>query len=300
MSLSPPSSPISSHPTQHPTQHSTLDLEKVITELEQEKRSPKDFTREHSETVSAIIDGLDRGVLRVAEKKSPSGRPSTWSVNSWVKKAILYYFSLSKMKDFSIGPYHYRDKIPLKSNYHDLNVRVVPPATARYGSFMENGTVLMPSYVNIGAYVGSESMVDTWATVGSCAQVGKRVHLSGGVGLGGVLEPPSAQPVIIEDGAFIGSRCIIVEGFRVQEGAVIAAGVTLTSSTPIYDLRTSEPITHRGTVPPRSVVVSGVREREVPGGKQYLGCAYIIGERKASTDEKTSLNEVLREHNLPL
>jgi 2,3,4,5-tetrahydropyridine-2-carboxylate N-succinyltransferase len=199
------------------------------------------------------------------------------------------------MVDYEVGPFLYHDKIPLKRNYKELNVRVVPPATARYGSFMEPGVVLMPSYVNIGAYVGAGTMVDTWATVGSCAQVGKNVHLSGGVGLGGVLEPPAASPVIIEDGAFIGSRCIIVEGVRIGAEAVLASNVTITASTPIIDTRTPEHTLIKGHIPPRAVVLPGTREKDVAGGKIYTSCCYIVGERKPSTDLKTSLNDVLRE-----
>ena len=255
-----------------------------------------EFSAAQKQAVLDTIEALDRGYIRVAEPAATG--EGSWTVHSWIKKAILQYFQISEMKSFEVGPYHYYDKIPLKAHYAEQKVRVVPPATARRGSFMEPGVVLMPSYVNIGAYVGAGSMVDTWATVGSCAQVGARVHLSGGVGLGGVLEPPSAQPVIIEDGAFIGSRCIIVEGMRVRKGAVIAAGVTLTASTPIYDMRFNPPKVHKGEVPERAVVVSGVREKKMSGGMISIGCAYIIGERKASTDEKVSLNEVLRQHSL--
>lgn len=246
------------------------------------------------ESVEQAISALDSGALRVASQ-SPTGE---WVVNQWLKKAILLYFKLSPMEAMEIGPFHYFDKIPLKKNYQQLGVRVVPPAVARFGSFMEPGVVLMPSYVNIGAYIGQGSMVDTWATVGSCAQVGKGVHLSGGVGLGGVLEPASAQPVIVEDGAFIGSRAIIVEGVRIGEDAVIAANVTLTASTPIIDTRNGSQTVLKGEVPKRAVVVPGVREKPMGDGKMYLACAYIIGERKASTDKKTSLNSVLREFSL--
>ncbi|MCY4443238.1 MAG: 2,3,4,5-tetrahydropyridine-2,6-dicarboxylate N-succinyltransferase [Proteobacteria bacterium] len=253
------------------------------------------WSKEDKESVCATIEALDCGMIRVAEYNEVSEK---WQVNTWVKQAILYYFQIQEMVSFEVGPYCYRDKIPLKTNYKDMGVRVVPPATARYGSFMEPGVVLMPSYVNIGAYVGQGSMVDTWATVGSCAQVGKRVHLSGGVGLGGVLEPPSASPVIIEDGAFVGSRCIVVEGVKVGKQAVLAANLTLTSSTPIYDLNAHPMQVYRGEVPPRAVVVPGVRKKDMPGGEALLGCAYILGERKASTDEKTSLNEVLRDYSV--
>ena len=255
------------------------------------------FDSAHSElqkAVTGVLDALDSGLLRVAEK-TPSGE---WQVHAWVKKAILYMFRLNKMQSYEVGPYQYRDKVPLKTNYEQLGVRVVPPATARYASFMEPGVILMPSYVNVGAYVGAGTMVDTWATVGSCAQIGAGVHLSGGVGIGGVLEPPGATPVIVEDGAFLGSRSIVVEGVRVGKEAVLAANLTLTKSTPIVDLRESEPKTIKGYVPDRAVVVPGVREKAMPGGKALLQCAYIIGERKESTDKKTSLNQVLREHDI--
>ena len=255
------------------------------------------FDSAHGElqkAVDGVLAALDSGVLRVAEKTS-SGE---WQVHAWVKQAILYMFRLGKMQSYEVGPYQYRDKVPLKTNYEELGVRVVPPATARYASFMEPGVILMPSYVNVGAYVGKGTMVDTWATVGSCAQIGAGVHLSGGVGIGGVLEPPGATPVIVEDGAFLGSRSIVVEGVRVGKEAVLAANLTLTKSTPIVDLRESEPKTIKGYVPERAVVVPGVREKPMPGGKALLQCAYIIGERKESTDKKTSLNQVLREHDI--
>lgn len=247
----------------------------------------------HTDAIKAVVDGLDRGTLRVAEKVD-----GKWITHAWIKNAILYYFKVAEMSETTVGPFHYFDKIPLKENYAELNVRVVPPATARYGSFMEPGVVLMPSYVNIGAYVGAGSMVDTWATVGSCAQVGSGVHLSGGVGLGGVLEPASATPVVIEDNAFIGSRAIVVEGVRVEKEAVLAANVTLTASTPIIDTRNGEYKEFKGYVPERAVVVPGTKEKEVKGGKIFTSCAYIIGERKESTDKKTSLNSVLREFSL--
>ncbi len=248
---------------------------------------------ELEKAVKGTLDALDCGLLRVAQVAD-----GEWTVNAWVKQAILYMFRLNKMESYEVGPYQYRDKVPLKTNYEQLGVRVVPPATARYASFMEPGVILMPSYVNVGAYIGSGTMVDTWATVGSCAQIGANVHLSGGVGIGGVLEPPGATPVIVEDGAFLGSRCIVVEGVRVGKEAVLAANLTLTKSTPIIDLRGSEPKTTKGIVPPRAVVVPGVREKVMPGGKALLQCAYIIGERKESTDKKTSLNQVLREHDI--
>jgi 2,3,4,5-tetrahydropyridine-2-carboxylate N-succinyltransferase len=218
--------------------------------------------------------------------------------HSWIKQAILLYFRYSQMARIDVGPFVFHDKIPLKSNYQDLRVRVVPPAVARYGSFMEPGVILMPSYVNIGAWVGANTMVDTWATVGSCAQIGANVHLSGGVGIGGVLEPPSATPVIVEDGAFLGSRCIVVEGVQVGKEAVLAANTTLTASTPIIDTRKPGMPEIKGRVPPRCVVVPGTKEKDVAGGKIFTSCAYIIGERKPSTDLKTSLNDVLREFSL--
>lgn len=245
----------------------------------------------YGDAIEAVIAGLDRGELRVASQDEKN----EWETHAWIKHAILLYFRLTKMEKYEVGPFTYFDKIPLKKNFEELKVRVVPPATARYGTFMEEGVVLMPSYVNIGAYVGAGSMVDTWATVGSCAQVGKNVHLSGGVGLGGVLEPASANPVIIEDGAFVGSRCIVVEGVKVGKEAVLASNVTLTASTPIIDTRGAELNEFKGYIPPRCVVVPGTKEKSVASGKIFTSCAYIIGERKPSTDLKTSLNDVLRE-----
>ena len=265
------------------------DLESKINEATHDSSNPSLYLDAIEETIKL----LDSGKIRVAEQKG-----SDWITHSWVKNAILLYFKTASMSESSVGPFTYNDKIPLKKNYKELNIRVVPPAVARYGSFMEPGVILMPSYINIGAYVGAGSMVDTWATVGSCGQIGKNVHLSGGVGIGGVLEPASATPVIVEDNAFIGSRCIIVEGVRVGHDAVLAANVTLTSSTNIIDVRTSDHKVLKGFVPPRSVVVPGTREKEVPGGKIQLACAYIIGDRKESTDKKTSLNDVLREFSL--
>lgn len=260
----------------------------LISDFEQTQNNA--LLAEKGSLIHDTIKALDEGLIRVAEKID-----GDWITHEWIKKAILMYFKVTNMKEERVGEFVYHDKIPLKTNYKDLNVRCVPPATARYGSFMEPGVVLMPSYVNLGAYIGAGSMVDTWATVGSCAQVGKNVHLSGGVGLGGVLEPASATPVIIEDNAFLGSRVIVVEGVRVGEEAVIAANVTLTASTPIIDTRTPEHKVIKGYIPSRCVVLPGVREKEVPGGKIYISCAYIMGERKPSTDKKTSLNDVLRE-----
>jgi 2,3,4,5-tetrahydropyridine-2,6-dicarboxylate N-succinyltransferase len=243
-----------------------------------------------TEAVQAAIAGLDQGTLRVAEKID-----GEWVVHAWLKQAILLYFRTAKMELGSYGDYVYYDKIPLKTDLEAQNVRLVPPGTIRYGAHVEPGCVVMPGYVNIGAYVGAGSMVDTWATVGSCAQIGKNVHLSGGVGIGGVLEPPGARPVIIEDGCFIGSRCIVVEGVVVEEGAVLGAGLTLTASTPIIDVTGPEEVIYKGRVPARSVVVPGVRAKKFPAGEYHLPCALIIGQRSASTDEKTSLNSVLRE-----
>jgi 2,3,4,5-tetrahydropyridine-2-carboxylate N-succinyltransferase len=241
----------------------------------------------------ATIAALDRGEVRVAE---PDG--DDWRVNSDVQAAILDYFRLRRMEPREVGPFEYRDKIPLKSGYEELGVRVVPPATARYGAFLSPGVVLMPSYVNIGAWVGPNTMVDTWATVGSGAQIGADVHLAGGVGIGGVLEPPGARPVIVEDGAFLGSRCIVVEGVRVGREAVIAPNVTLTASVPIIDVTGPEPVEHRGYVPPRSVVVPGTRPKEFPAGTYHLSCALIIGQRSESTDLRTSLNDALRDYGI--
>ncbi len=240
-----------------------------------------------------VIAALDRGDVRVAE---PDG--DDWRVNVDVQAAILDYFRSRQLEPLELGPFEYHDKIPLKSGYEQLGVRVVPPATARYGAFLSRGVVLMPSYVNIGAWVGPNTMVDTWATVGSGAQIGANVHLAGGVGIGGVLEPAGARPVIVEDGAFIGSRCIIVEGVRIGREAVLAPNVTLTASVPIIDVTGSEPVEHRGYVPPRSIVVPGTRPKEFPAGTYYLSCALIIGQRSESTDLKTSLNDALRDYEI--
>jgi 2,3,4,5-tetrahydropyridine-2-carboxylate N-succinyltransferase len=271
-------------------------LEQLKSDIEaiQRKLDAGDSNAAHDQQKSVIdvINALDTGRVRVANKID-----GTWVVNSWVKQAILMYFRITDMKEMEVGPFVFRDKIPLKRNFKDLNIRVVPPAVARIGTFMEPGVVMMPSYVNIGAYVGARTMVDTWATVGSCAQVGADVHLSGGVGIGGVLEPAQAAPVIIEDGAFLGSRAIVVEGVHIGKEAVLAANVTLTSSTPIVDLRGKDRSIIKGHVPERCVVVPGTLEKDAPqgGGKIHTQCAYIIGERKPSTDLKTSLNSALRE-----
>jgi len=241
-------------------------------------------------TVEETIEALDRGELRVAEKQGDD-----WVVNVEAKQAILDYFRLRKVEPQELGPFEYSDKIPLKHGYAGLGVRVVPPAAARFGSFLSEGVVLMPSYVNIGAWVGPRTMVDTWATVGSCAQIGADVHLAGGVGIGGVLEPVQASPVIVEDGAFIGSRCIVTEGVRIGREAVLAPNVSLTASVPIIDVTGPEPVEHRGWVPTRAVVVPGTRPKEFPAGTYHLACALVIGYRSESTDLKTSLNDALRE-----
>jgi 2,3,4,5-tetrahydropyridine-2,6-dicarboxylate N-succinyltransferase len=245
--------------------------------------------------IREIIERLDKGMIRVADP-SETG----WTVNQWVKKAVILYFPIQNMKLTDVGPFQYFDKMKLKSGYDQLGVRVVPPATARYGAFINKGVILMPSYVNIGAYVDSGTMVDTWATVGSCAQIGKNVHLSGGVGVGGVLEPVQASPVIIEDNAFIGSRCIIVEGVRIGREAVLGANVTLTGSSKVIDVTGNLPIEYKGYVPERSVVIPGSFTKKFPAGEFQVPCALIIGKRKASTDLKTSLNEALRENNVAI
>jgi 2,3,4,5-tetrahydropyridine-2,6-dicarboxylate N-succinyltransferase len=245
------------------------------------------------ERVEELIAALDRGEERVAE---PDG--DGWRVNDEAQRAILEYFRLRAMEPQEVGPFSYHDKIPLKHDYDRLGVRVVPPAVARYGSYLSPGVVMMPSYVNIGAWVGPRTMVDTWATVGSGAQIGADVHLAGGVGIGGVLEPPGATPVIVEDGAFIGSRAILTEGVRVGAGAVLGPNVSLTRTVPIIDVTGTEPVEHRGYVPPRAVVVPGTRPREFPAGTYHLACALIIGWRSEATDLRVSLNEALREHGL--
>jgi 2,3,4,5-tetrahydropyridine-2-carboxylate N-succinyltransferase len=244
-------------------------------------------------TVETIIDLLDRGEVRVAEP-SDSG----WKVNDWVKKAVILYFPIMKMRTIEIGPFEFHDKIPLKKNFEAAGVRVVPHGLARFGAYLAKGVILMPSYTNIGAYVDEGTMVDTWATVGSCAQIGKHVHLSGGVGIGGVLEPVQAAPVIIEDNCFIGSRCIVVEGVRVEKEAVLGANVVLTQSTKIIDVSGDNPIEYKGVVPPRSVVIPGSYTKKFPAGEYQVPCALIIGKRKESTDQKTSLNDALREFNV--
>jgi 2,3,4,5-tetrahydropyridine-2-carboxylate N-succinyltransferase len=244
-------------------------------------------------TTEETIAALDRGEVRVAEK-----RDGEWVVNEEAKAAILDYFRLRRMQPEELGPFEYHDKIPLKRGYEQLGVRVVPPATARYGSFLSRDVVLMPSYVNIGAWVGPRTMVDTWATVGSCAQIGADVHLAGGVGIGGVLEPVNARPVIVEDGAFIGSRCVITEGALIGEQAILGAGVVITRSVPIVDVTGPEPVEHRAYVPPRAVVVPGVRQREFPAGTYGLPTPLIIGWRQETHDLRMSLNDALREHGI--
>ncbi|HOZ13511.1 MAG TPA: 2,3,4,5-tetrahydropyridine-2,6-dicarboxylate N-succinyltransferase [Tenuifilaceae bacterium] len=241
-------------------------------------------------TIERVVELLDRGEIRVAEPTE-----NGWIVNEWVKKAVIMYFPIKEMKVFEAGPMEFHDKIPLKSNYKQLGIRVVPHAVARYGSYLAKGVIMMPSYVNIGAYVDEGTMVDTWATVGSCAQIGRNVHLSGGVGIGGVLEPVQAAPVIVEDGCFIGSRCIVVEGVRVCKEAVLGANVVLTQSTKIIDVSGSEPIEYKGIVPERSVVIPGSYTKKFPAGEYQVSCALIIGKRKESTDKKTSLNDALRD-----
>jgi len=243
--------------------------------------------------IRKVIGLLDEGTLRVAEPIN-----NGWQVNEWVKKAVVLYFPIQKMETLEVGIFEYHDKIPLKTGYKDKGIRVVPHAVARHGAYISAGTILMPSYVNIGAYVDEGTMVDTWATVGSCAQIGKNVHLSGGVGIGGVLEPLQAAPVIIEDGAFIGSRCIVVEGVHVEKEAVLGANVVLTMSTKIIDVTGPEPIEMKGRVPERSVVIPGSYTKSFPAGDYNVPCALIIGKRKESTNKKTSLNDALREHNV--
>lgn len=248
----------------------------------------------YASAVKQTVDMLDKGTLRVAEPADDG----SWTVHEWVKKAVIMYFPLCEMKVMEIGPYEYFDKIPLKKGYQALGVRVVPPAVARYGAYLEKGVILMPSYTNIGAWVGEGTMVDTWATVGSCAQIGCHVHLSGGVGIGGVLEPVQAKPVIIEDGAFIGSRCIIVEGAHIGKEAVLGANVVITGSSKVIDVTGSEPVEYKGYVPPRAVVIPGSYTKQYAAGEYQVNCALIIGQRKESTDLKTSLNQALREHDV--
>ena len=269
-----------------------MDELKQIIEKAWDDRSllSKDETKE---AIRSVIGYLDRGQLRVAEKND-----SAWVVHQWIKKAVVLYFPIQEMKTIKVGPFEFHDKLPLKENYAEQGVRVVPHAISRVGAFIAKGVILMPSYVNVGAYVDSGSMVDTWATVGSCAQIGKNVHLSGGVGIGGVLEPLQATPTIIEDNCFIGSRCIVVEGVVVEEEAVLGANVVLTQSTHIIDVSGNEAVTYKGRVPARSVVIPGTYSKEFPAGTYQVSCALIIGKRKESTDKKVSLNNALREYDL--
>jgi 2,3,4,5-tetrahydropyridine-2-carboxylate N-succinyltransferase len=241
--------------------------------------------------VEDVVGLLDRGEVRVAERADDGA----WRVNAWVKRAVLLFFTVQRLETIDVGPFEYRDKLPLKTGYEEAGVRVVPPATARYGAYLSPGVILMPSYVNIGAWVGPGTMVDTWATVGSCAQIGADVHLAGGVGIGGVLEPPQAAPVIVEDGAFVGSRCIVVEGVRVGARAVLGAGVVLTANTPVIDVTKDVPTERRGTVPEGAIVVPGSRRRDFPAGEFGLPCGLIVGYRTDATDDKVRLNELLRD-----
>ncbi len=250
-------------------------------------------TPEVQKNIEEVIELLDKGILRTAEPLA-----NGWQVNEWVKKAVILYFPMRKMETIEVGPFEFHDKMALKTNYAELGVRVVPHAVARYGAFISKDVVMMPSYVNIGAYVGEGTMVDTWATVGSCAQIGKHVHLSGGVGIGGVLEPIQAAPVIIEDNCFIGSRCIVVEGVHLEKEVVLGANVVLTGSTKIIDVTGDEPVEFTGHIPARSVVIPGTRVKKFPAGEYQVPCALIIGKRKASTNLKTSLNDALREYNV--
>ena len=268
-----------------------MEWQQLISEAWQNRELLKE--KQYAEAVRAIIEETDKGRLRVA---SPT--EEGWVVNEWVKQAILMYFSIQPMQTWSIDPFEFHDKMLLKTNYRELGVRAVPHAVARYGAYLGKNVVLMPSYVNIGAYVDEGTMVDTWATVGSCAQIGKNVHLSGGVGIGGVLEPLQASPVIIEEGSFIGSRCIVVEGVRVEKEAVLGANVVLTRSTKIIDVSGDQPVEYKGRVPARSVVIPGSYNKTFPAGEFAVSCALIIGQRKPSTDLKTSLNDALRDFNV--
>jgi 2,3,4,5-tetrahydropyridine-2-carboxylate N-succinyltransferase len=266
-------------------------LERAIGEVQVDPKRLE--SAEGRGAVEAVVEALDEGRLRVAEKVN-----GAWLVRPWVQQAVLLYFRVRPMERVEVGPFEYHDKIPLKTGYPRRGVRVVPPAVVRRGAYLEPGVICMPSYVNIGAWVGSGTMVDTWATVGSCAQVGRNVHVAGGVGIGGVLEPPGARPVIIEDGCFLGSRCIVVEGVLVEEEAVLGANVTITASTPIVDVTGKEPVVLRGRVPARSVVVPGTMPKGFPAGTFQVQCALVIGQRKESTDKKTSLNQALRDFGL--
>jgi 2,3,4,5-tetrahydropyridine-2-carboxylate N-succinyltransferase len=267
------------------------DLQNIVEKAWTERNLLSD--KNTQDAIRKVIDLIDAGSLRCAEPTAHG-----WQINEWVKKAVVLYFPIQKMETMEVGIFEFHDKIPLKKGYKEKGIRVVPHAVARHGAYIAPGTILMPSYVNIGAYVDEGTMVDTWATVGSCAQIGKHVHLSGGVGIGGVLEPLQAAPVIIEDNAFIGSRCIVVEGVRIEKEAVLGANVVLTGSTKIIDVTGSEPVTFKGRVPERSVVIPGSYTKEFPAGNYQVPCALIIGKRKASTDLKTSLNDALREYDV--
>ena len=272
-----------------------MELKQMITDAWANRELLKD--QRYSDAIRAVIEEVDKGRLRTASPVS-GAEGLQWQVNEWIKQAILLYFAIQQMETYHLPPFEFYDKMKLKSDYASLGVRAVPHAVARYGAFLAKNVVLMPSYVNIGAFVDEGTMVDTWATVGSCAQIGKHVHLSGGVGIGGVLEPLQASPVIIEDGCFIGSRCIVVEGVRVQKEAVLGANVVLTQSTKIIDVSGSSPAETKGIVPERSVVIPGSYTKKFPAGEYNVSCALIIGKRKPSTDLKTSLNDALRDFNV--
>lgn len=268
-----------------------MNLKKIVEEAWENREILN--KQEVKDAIFEVVDQLDRGVLRVAFKEGEQ-----WVVNDWVKKAVILYFPIRKMETIEVPPFEFHDKIPLKSGYKEKGIRVVPHAIARYGAYISSGVIMMPSYVNIGAYVDEGTMVDTWATVGSCAQIGKNVHLSGGVGIGGVLEPVQAAPVIIEDNCFIGSRCIVVEGVRIESEAVLGANVVITNSTRIIDVTGESPVEMKGIVPARSVVIPGSYNKTFPAGDYQVPCALIIGKRRPSTDLKTSLNDALREYNV--
>ena len=272
-----------------------LEQEKQLIEKAWDDRSLlQDSTTQSA--IETVIAALDKGEIRVASPPEKEG--GEWTVNNWVKKAVILYFPICHMETIEVGPFEFHDKIPLKKNFESLKVRVVPHALARFGAYLSPGVIMMPSYVNIGAYVDSGTMVDTWATVGSCAQIGKNVHLSGGVGIGGVLEPVQASPVIIEDNCFIGSRCIVVEGVKIEKEAVLGANVVITQSTKIIDVSGDEPVYYKGIVPARSVVIPGSYTKKFPAGDYQVSCALIIGKRKASTDKKVSLNDALRDYDV--
>ena len=273
------------------TNRPKMELRQIIEQAWEDRNQLQN--KDVQSAIRSVVDSLDKGTLRVAEPVAGG-----WQVNEWIKKAVILYFPIQQMETQEVGIFEFHDKIPLKRNYKSLGVRVVPHAIARHGSFVNKGVIMMPSYVNIGAYVDEGTMVDTWATVGSCAQIGKNVHLSGGVGIGGVLEPVQAAPVIVEDNAFIGSRCIIVEGVRVGREAVLGANVVLTASSKIIDVTGNQPVEHKGYVPERSVVIPGSYPKKFPAGEFNVPCALIIGKRKESTDKKTSLNEALRENSV--